>query len=598
MKPVLALVLFFTALLPLELHALEIEVTRLSGRVTQQRSSDPAPRRLSLQDRVGELTIFETGDNGVLALRFPDGTALTLGRSTRLSIQAAGKGKTGLLTLHFGRLRVATKNPEKGILYLGTNEAVLSVKSGEFHLLRFDETQRTTVLAYEGEVTLGKNFEGQRLREAMRDFLSREQANVLERTRTGEIEFRRDVTPSDRRRFRVEALLNQPEAVHVHPGEFSVMLAALDFPTTPQRISTAQFNALYNNRELQRPTPEDTELLPSAELAVAPVVQWLPSQVQPEGEIHLARRILAPKAGGFLDLITGIYVSPEEDASYYEAFRIYVPRNIGGIDRNTGFYLPPEGHQLSYAGFTGNRASELNRSLSYSLGGQVSELSRKTTLSLRELLTKNTLTVNLRPFTQTFKSTETYKSKLGMGYDFSLSHGSSNRWQFEHNLRLRNLEFKAPDTVVNDYSWLFGMSFGTRFFLVNRLSLLLDIGVEQDYFIESTEASNVITTKFARVNSTKLRALTEWQIIRSNNASLSSTFGAIYHFGRTNRELVTDSTAGFYADLLGHFWLGRRFSIQTGPWMMSHSQKVTDRGQEISTTRSSVGGLLGFNYLY
>lgn len=583
--------------------ASSIEIVRLRGTVTQSSAQDPVARRLRESDKVREFSTIETGANGVVTLKLPDQTQVTLGRDTRLVLNQARAGAPTVLVLNYGRMRVQAESPEDGELFVGTPEGVMATGGAEFHVFRYEENQVVSLLVYSGSVNFNRNHEGAKLRQALREYFVSETAGpMFERGRDGEIEFNRDTTTSQRRRYRIQALLAQPEARVVPAGHFSSLLPSLEMALVPQRISPAQLNALFANRELNRPDQEDLRPLSEEALRVAPTIPWGGAQARPEGELHFSRGHVTPKAGGFIHFMSGLYIEPEDDAPYFEAQRVYIPRRLGTIDRDSGYYLPPEGVVLSHQGFSGTAplAQQLNERLSLRL--QEPSRQKKSSLSVRELMTMNYLSFTLSPFSQSLEQgglvKEKYSSRLGMSYDFAFSHGSGRWWQFEHRLSLRSLEFKAPSTMDVDRSSLFGFSLGARAFLTNRLSVVTHLGVEQDHYVEPDDESAQFSSKFTPVNSTKWRLILEWQAIRSSNFSLATNIGLINHFSKGVRRLRTKNGMAYYFDLQGTYWIDSRWSVFGGPWLQSLSQDLTVAGEAQTVDRQTTGGSIGLSYRY
>ena len=53
------------------------------------------------------------------------------------------------------------------------------------------------------------------------------------------------------------------------------------------------------------------------------------------------------RPGGLIDLNSGIYIAPPEDAKFDEKSGLFImPDGLGGVDANTGEYIPPEGVRL------------------------------------------------------------------------------------------------------------------------------------------------------------------------------------------------------------------------------------------------------------
>jgi hypothetical protein len=69
---------------------------------------------------------------------------------------------------------------------------------------------------------------------------------------------------------------------------------------------------------------------------------------KPQGFIDEKTGAVAPPAGGFIDINTGIYIAPPEGSTFDANAGVFVPPpNMGTFDMDSGGYVPPEGLVLT-----------------------------------------------------------------------------------------------------------------------------------------------------------------------------------------------------------------------------------------------------------
>ncbi len=614
-----ALIFLFSLMASTPSLADQIRVQRVRGEVTHLSAGALTPRVLTLEDRFSNGVTVQTGGDGVVVLRLPNKTELILGRHSKLIIYQAAATAPNDFYLEKGFLRVnANETDGEKAHFLSTKEGVMRFSQAHFHLA-LPKDDRHLLLVYEGNLGFAKIDHDLLKRvseEATRQFAQRQ----VERRNSGEVEVR-DVLPAGMKRlFQLRTLTHEKRRVDLKSGQFSMLLPHWSKPTLPVFISPVQFNQLFQNTELVRPNldPKERRQL-SLNQSVQPVVPYGPASTKPEGILNVAKQELAFKSGGVLDFLTGHYIAPELDSSFDQNNQIYLPRAIGTIDEETGFYLSPEGLVLEIErGFVireqnmpetrrqvlATQARRLNESLNLSLyksGLKLVAQAGERQYSQREFFTKSQWQFRVLPFSQSFKQGDKFESDLGMNYQLSHFYHTSKSWQFYHQVQFKKLSFKQTlDAQILDTQkdTLFGLSVGLKKYLGPRFSALLEIGIDQNHFKEILPETAAFEQSLELVASTKIRALLDWQLIRSGRFRLENLSGLIYHFEKERGSLTTQSALGFYFELKAKYFLKPDMAIAVGPWLESMDQKVVAGQTEWHTERRSSGGLLELSYTY
>jgi hypothetical protein len=606
----LGFLLLFSPLLNSEASS---EITRVTGQVQVIYGNDPTPRRVTEKHIPSSGQIFQTPQGGLLTLSLHDGTLITMAGQTIITLMDILPESKPIILLHEGRLRITRPSESVIDFFLVTPQSVMKTQRGDFHAVFAKPTQHTSIVVYHDEVLLTPKLNRLSvLKKALEDYANYISTPEVKRTRDGEVEITTQATEESTRQVNILlAQLHRPETVTVGVGHFSSYYFDTPYPVTPQRISPAQFNLLITNRDFSR-NDNEADFLDRQSLGVAPSVPYAKSPARPEGEVNRRLRMIAPKAGGLIDLRTGHYIEPGEDAEFYQPALVYLP-NIqdGQLGRTTGVYYPTEELELQAEGFTGLGSSRLNSKLAINLykyaGDRYSRL--RGSLSQREALTKNLLSFRLSPHVQTLtvqsnQSTQEYKTSLSERYDISLAHLSGTRWQMENNLRLKRLNFSkttpslAVGTLDSSKKWLYGFDMGVRFYLRSRLSIVTTLGIEQNHFVETLPAESSFSSRLTPINSAKWVGAFEWKIAKTGSLDLDSVWALFYHFNKKTRSLKTEASFGLRTDLKLSYWVNTKWRVEFGGWFETISQDAFQNAVISSVKRESLGSIIGLTYIY
>jgi hypothetical protein len=166
------------------------------------------------------------------------------------------------------------------------------------------------------------------------------------------------------------------DSVALKPGEFSSTFTKKDYVSSPTKMSPRQFQLLQENNDLKtrlkKPINKKVNIkIPKELLATKKKAsQQVPKELLGNGHGQILESEIARKkeirAGGYIDLNTGIYIEPPVTAKYDSNKGVFeVPQTFGGLDPETGEYVPPLGlilHPLK--GFT-SAASLIQEGVKY-----------------------------------------------------------------------------------------------------------------------------------------------------------------------------------------------------------------------------------------
>ncbi|MFW5887646.1 MAG: FecR family protein [Bacteriovoracia bacterium] len=322
---------------------------------------------------LNEGTIIQTQKGSFAKLLYMDKTQVSVGpNSSAKIVTAPQEGQKGLVNLVKGKIRSAVvRNPmadgKENKFFIKTKSAAMGVRGTDFSVIYNDQNNVTSTITYEGEVkmiSLGQN------------------------------------APIDQ--AGLNQMLNSPTAVSVRQGQFSnINPQGSNTTTIPTKLNPAQFNSLKNNASMEEGSPNKTSqnkvgkyrsIIPmgadakefsakseglnetlgtktieiaETEIATeAPIAEVEAPAPPPEGMVNQETGQMAPPAGGFVDLKTGIYVAPPPGSAYDPVSETYVPpADMGSFDPDGGGYVPPEGLELDHSGEFKSEGNETEASV-------------------------------------------------------------------------------------------------------------------------------------------------------------------------------------------------------------------------------------------
>lgn len=304
-------------------------------------------------------TIATSADARV-KLVLKDESEIVLPASSKFQVESFSKEEKtpSVLSVFVGSLRAKVTKSAGGDtkMLVKTPSATMGVRGTDFQAIYNEKTKMTSLVTFEGSVAMAK------------------------------LDSPADATPNRM----LDALRDQSKAVVVTEGQYSGIAPAQAQPTVPVKISTAQLETIKNSafgagpsgapgaaaageKKMMSPVPPGVdaklvtgtleefkamygktagaEAFEPAELHIGgpggPYQGGPGAPPPPEGFFDAASGRMAPPAGGFIDMNTGLYIPPPPGSAFDPIAGVFVPPpNMGSFNPDTGAYIPPKGFML------------------------------------------------------------------------------------------------------------------------------------------------------------------------------------------------------------------------------------------------------------
>lgn len=296
----------------------------------------------------GTSVITEAGS--FVRLLFADNTQLNVGPNTTMKIEASKPGEASLVDLVGGQIRAKVAKdllkkdggPVKEKMVIKTKTAAMGIRGTDFNVSFNMANSVTALVTFEGAVAMAKLDPGM--------------GNPM------------------------AALQSSSGVQTVGAGQFSGANPEQAQASIPVKISPAQLESMKGNDTFEAGKAEKREAGASpvppgidpknfssgSDKAIGEAMSKLAgeenvkaaakeankdgagqSSAPPEGFINKATGEYAPRAGGFIDLASGIYVPPPPGSAFDPNTGVFTPPSaMGAFDPATGAYVPPAGVDL------------------------------------------------------------------------------------------------------------------------------------------------------------------------------------------------------------------------------------------------------------
>ncbi|AUN98174.1 hypothetical protein C0V70_08650 [Bacteriovorax stolpii] len=565
-------------------------VAKIRGNVTKLLPGALEATVLEAGDQLPEDTSIVTGPKSFVKIVFIDKSELNMGPESKIVISEMNPNEqVGIISLLKGRIRTEVEKSQKpnsqnqNKFYIRTRTAALGVRGTDFQTIYNPENRMTSLLTYKGAVAMAKVDE-----------------STHQRFEVGETKVvRDDVTKAPElqkipgkivdEKMELKKVLASSDVVIVPPGQSSFSSQALKKSSLPVKISPVQLNALFKNTEFNE---KNLVNLKSAQLdkAVEPVIAVAPQSAPADGLYNAKNGDFAPRAGGFIDEVTGLYVAPEAGSTFDSKNGVYVSDKSGEIDADTGQYVAPKGLVLdAQKGFVVEKNAEvkpellalredLNKSIARDvvvgdLDGEV-VIAAKT---LREKFIRDHVSLMLGMGGEKIKVNDRMDMDADKPYNFNVEWqiASTNRFAPLLGLSYGSTEF---DDLSNrgfsqDSKAQFDMTVGLKYALTNRVDLVSKLVLDQSlYAVQTSMTPDVF--KLNRIVITKINLGATAELMRSNHFSLNAEFFANMGFRKRFNDAVVSKISGFSFKLMPQYALDEKRSLAFGFVMENESAKV------------------------
>ena len=322
------------------------KVIYLRGKSTCLSPGEKKARKIKSSDKFVEDDSILTYDKSILKIRFFDKSVTTLGSRSKLVIKKSNPDKGSILGLLKGKIRSSMKTDKKKRLFIKTRSAAIGVRGTDFQTIYNHKIFATSLITFNGQVAMAK-IRQKRGTHQQRKKISSSNPN----SNVDTITIKLAATNEFDEFSEFDKLLDQEKAVKVNPGRFSTTVASLERATVPVKISPTQYKLLKENKNLKESKKSEEiikEKIETEQIIEEPPETVLADEPPPEGFFNEKTQEFAPRAGGYLDPETGIYVPPEKTAKFDKLNKVYIPsEKMGGITSKTGNYAAPEGLELN-----------------------------------------------------------------------------------------------------------------------------------------------------------------------------------------------------------------------------------------------------------
>ncbi len=504
------------------------EVVKIRGNATQLPSNALEAKELKLGDKLTEDTSILTSSKSFVKIKFLDDSEINLGPESKIVITEMKVEKPGIISLLKGRIRTEVKKNEKitdNKFFIKTRSAAMGVRGTDFQTIYNPDNKTTSLLTFKGAVAMAKVEE----------------------------EIDNDV---------LNSTLAKKDAVLVPPGQTSFISEAVEKSTLPVKISPVQLNLLYKNQDFYTKNESQNNEKKSKDLSKLVVAD---QKAPIEGYTNKATGDFAPRAGGFIDLETGIYVAPEKNSILDKKNKVYIPKDSGTINAFTGEYQTPDGLLLdSVKGFVvdnnqGTKTAELkklsnNLNESLVLADQTISneiINQQIPFDLDSKLKKNLYTFSIKKQTQTITLDNSALTKKNTNFmSFALGSEAIIKTRFRH---LISLEY-ARNKFENEAASLFAFSTGVKYALSEKIDIFSNIGIFQEQYLTPDSV-------ISRITLTQINFGLIAEIYQMNKYSIDSSLLLTSNFRKRLNGTVIRNGLGY------NFSLTPKMQIAESKWL-------------------------------
>jgi hypothetical protein len=339
--------------LPIGARASIAQVTKIHGEVTFLASGMKEAKRVVGNQWLDKDTSILSQDKSFVVLKYKNGSSLTLGPNSKIVIDQTPNKELQVYSLLMGKMKAVIRNQnqtQENKAIIRTKNSALGIRGTEFQVGYSPDSKITSLVTFHGAVAMVK--------------LSAQEAN--------------EVSLND-----VEKKLKET-TIEVKTGEYSGVSQNLKLATSPVKISPEQFTKLKLAETLGAVPENISDATFKTELA-STISEY---QKTSTDDTKVNNDVFTPKAGGYVDIVTGIYLAPLANAELDKKMNIYIPTEKMGKINEDGNYIPPEGLAIDpKKGFVVvsktasidklNQAQELNAQVKIQVPAKNTEIKRK-----------------------------------------------------------------------------------------------------------------------------------------------------------------------------------------------------------------------------
>jgi hypothetical protein len=562
------------------------EVVKLRGEATQLPPTAHLAKAVNLGDKFVEDTSIVTGPKSFIKIKFIDNSELNVGPESKIVITEMKKDSVGIISLLKGRIRTEVEkdaNPNGNKFFIKTRTAALGVRGTDFQTIYNPDNKMTSLLTYRGEVAMAK------VDEKTYEKLEEAPVKVVERDEVTKDPVIKEVPAKKLDEVaELNKILSKHDTVLVPPGQNSFSSDSLKKASLPVKISPVQLEALNKNTDFQEKNTANLKLADASKMKTTIAVAEQKAPL--EGLYNAKTGDFAPKSGGFIDLNTGLYVAPADDAKLDTKSGVYVANTVGNVDADTGQYVAPKGLTLdAKKGFVLQSETEkapellalkedMNKTIARDIVVGEPVVEKEIPFNVNEKFIRDRLVFSIWGMSQEMKSNANrsdmpfvgIKSNSSARFAFEWDMATNNRFSPTVNVDYSIVNFSddKPENVSQESKKLMGLAFGTKYALSKNLNLFGKFGLHQEHFFNQTANSNNNTYDLQRIVLSRLSAGVNAEFFRSEKWSLDTTIGGLFTFRKRINTIVVNPGGGFLLEILPKYrlkekqWLGLGFNVE------------------------------------
>lgn len=282
-------------------------ILSMRGEVYGQLNSKGEKFKLVKGKSVNYNTLVSTGKRSFVKVRFDDKSIFTVGPNSKMVLTGRDNNSPKVLHLLMGQIKAHIKKNQKipkghnHKLYIKTKSAVMGIRGTEFVVSYNNKNHNTSNITLSGEV----------------DMVKRSDEEILDSIRETDVdEMNAEIEDYDET-IDLKDKLESFQVKSIKKGAFSSAMLNHDSALEPVRIAAVQIKALKRSK-----------------------AQYANNDRRPQTKDGI-------RHGGYVDLKSGLYVAPPENAKFDNKTGVYqMPEELGKIDLTTGEYLAPKGMSL------------------------------------------------------------------------------------------------------------------------------------------------------------------------------------------------------------------------------------------------------------
>ncbi len=572
------------------------KVIRLRGEATQLAPGAKKARPIKLNSVIYEDTSILTHAKSFVVLEFSDGARMSVGPDSKVILVKTRTQDSGLVSLLKGKLRSQVKpdGSDRTKYIIRTKTTAMAVRGTDFQSTYNPSNSATSLVTFKGKVAMARI-------DTPKNELSVGTPGI--KAITGEVERDEDGAPVvdelpqsvSADVTELNALFKHKNVVEVESGQYAGVLSGLKQPTQPVVINPAQATLLYNNNQFA-PTEEGEKL---EEVDFSAIKHAGSADAFYDDRTDSFR----PRAGGFVDPDTGLYIPPREDSKLDEKTNIYIAKDVGYINRQTGDYVAPKGLILDPSlGFVAKNPED--KTLLAQAGLMNKTIAKDVLLkespeeapiirpNKRERVAREALWLRLGPggeelnvSADTITSDFSRKSENAFSFELGHDHAAFEGWQFLSRLGMQSVDFPTDGSVQQSGQTLWSFGVGLRRALSPDLSLSSTIALKQQFLYGHPLVASSTQNEWTRFTLPTIDLILESEVWRNRRLALLVDGGIVLTLPKSKADMDSKFGYGFILRpgvewwTSGHMTVGMNFFVKR-MWHKVESARFSNENEK------------------